>query len=205
MKLHIPSANNIEFICTELMKDNSINKALYILKKFSADTYEHSLKVAMYSIYLGNALSLNRTELFDLVKGALVHDIGKIYFSYELLNFQGKYNSEQRKLIMKHPEFGLDFFKERNLYISKNVSDIIVQHHELCDGTGYPNGLNEESISRFARIITICDIFEAFTAERVYHPKRTYKEGIEHLLYLWFKGKIDDEIARLFINILLGA
>lgn len=186
------------------MKDKAIKEALDVLKNFSQDTYVHSLKVAMYSIYLGNALSLDRTKLFDLVKGALVHDIGKSYFSYEFLNYQGKYDSSQRELIKKHPEYGLEFFKERNLYISKNVSDIIIQHHELCDGTGYPNGLSKDNISEFSRIITICDIFEAFTADRVYHAKRTYKEGIEHLLYLWFKGKIDDEISRLFIKILIG-
>ena len=67
---------------------------------------------------------------------------------------------------------------------------------------GYPFGLHKRDISDCSRIITICDIFEAYVAERVYHPRRSYKEGIDYLVYLCEKGKIDTEYTKLFIDII---
>ena len=99
---------------------------------------------------------------------------------------------------------GIEYMTEQGVSITPEIHDVIIQHHEFCDGTGYPFGLHKKDISELSRIVTICDIFEAYIAKRVYHPQRSYREGIDYLLYLSLKGKIDSDYTRLFIQILLG-
>lgn len=198
----IPDAYSMETIYQELFsEDLAIETAMRDLKKYSKETYHHSLRVAMYAVYFANALSMECASFHNLIKGALVHDIGKIKIPYDILNFPGSFNSEQRNMIQMHPLYGVEYFKEKKLDIPKDIHDIIIQHHECCDKTGYPFGLHKQDINDFARIVTICDIYEAYIAERVYHPRKSCKEGIDYIEQLSWKGKLDAEYSKLFIDI----
>ena len=203
MKLWILKSGSMENIYDEfLTEDKAIQTAVFELKNYSMDTYNHSMRAAILAMYFANALSLSYVPFHNLVKGALVHDIGKMKVPSEILDYQGNFNAEQRSKMEQHPLYGIEYFKEKELNISSDIQDIIIQHHEYCDGSGYPFGLHKRDISDCSRIITICDIFEAYITERVYHPRRSYEEGINYLQYLSSKGKIDAEYTKLFINML---
>lgn len=206
MKIWIPkSIDKIEYIYEELLEEDTlISTAMADLKKYSIETYNHSMRVAMYSIYLANALSIDRDVFNNLIKGALIHDVGKMKIPSEILHYTGKYDEKQKRQIRMHPLLGIEYMTEQGVSITPEIHDVIIQHHEYCDGTGYPFGLHKKDISELSRIVTICDIFEAYIAKRVYHPQRSYREGIDYLLYLSLKGKIDSDYTRLFIQILLG-
>lgn len=92
----MPSPDTDKLICNcfneTISDDKSIITAMLELKNYSEETYYHSLRVAMYAVYMANTLSIDRLLLTDLVKGALVHDIGKLKVSYALLNYKGLYN-----------------------------------------------------------------------------------------------------------------
>ena len=206
MKIWIPKSDRkIEYIYEQLFEDDPlIAEIMSDLKEYSLETYNHSMRVAMYSIYFANVLSIDRITFNNLLKGALVHDIGKMQIPKELLHYAGKYDEAQKRKIMLHPLNGIEYLKNRNFDINSDICDVIIQHHEYCDGTGYPYGLYKRDINDLTRIVTICDIYEAYISQRVYHPPRTYKEGIDYLIYLALKGKIDSEYTKLFIRILLG-
>lgn len=198
----IPVTDRIPDDCfdTVLSEDKSLSKAMNDLKKYSAETYYHSFRVAMYAAYLANILSIDRLMVVELVKGALVHDIGKLKVSYDLLNYNGKFNSEQRNKIRQHPLYGIDYFNENEIKISSSIHDIVLQHHEYCDGTGYPYGLCMKDLNDFSQIVTICDVFEAYTSKRIYHPNRSLDEGVDYLLYLSCNDKINKNFTKAFID-----
>ena len=179
----MPSPDTDKLICNcfneTISDDKSIITAMLELKNYSEETYYHSLRVAMYAVYMANTLSIDRLLLTDLVKGALVHDIGKLKVSYALLNYKGLYNLKQKKEIKLHPLYGIEYLKEHNFDITPNIRDIVLQHHEYCDGTGYPYGLAMKDLNEFSQIVTICDVFEAYTSRRIYHPHRSLKEGFD--------------------------
>lgn len=200
----MPSPDTDKLICNffneTISDDKSIITAMLGLKNYSEETYYHSLRVAMYAVYMANTLSVDRLLLTDLVKGALVHDIGKLKVSYALLNYKGLYNLEQKKEIKLHPLYGIEYLKEHNFDITPNIRDIVLQHHEYCDGTGYPYGLGMKDLNEFSQIVTICDVFEAYTSRRIYHPNRSLKEGFDYLLYLSCNKKVNDKFTKAFID-----
>lgn len=200
----MPSPDTDKLICNcfneTISDDKSIITAMLGLKNYSEETYYHSLRVAMYAVYMANTLSVDRLLLTDLVKGALVHDIGKLKVSYDLLNYKGIYNLKQKNEIKLHPLYGIEYLKDHNFDITPNIRDIVLQHHEYCDGTGYPYGLGMKDLNEFSQIVTICDVFEAYTSRRIYHPHRSLKEGFDYLLYLSCNKKVNDKFAKAFID-----
>lgn len=144
-------------------------------------TLSHSLNVAMYGVTVGLALDLSTKELGDLLIGGILHDIGKLKISNNILNKTTSLNDKEFKAIQLHPIYGLRAV-ESLPYINNNIKDIILQHHEKLDGTGYPYGLKGNEINFLARIITICDMFDAIISKRAYHSSRTNFLGAKILL-----------------------
>lgn len=97
---------------------------------------------------------------------------------------------------------------DAKLWIPNHIDKLETIYDELIDKDLFETMRDlklhsKEEINYMARIVSVCDIFEAYVAERVYHPHRTYKEGIQYLLYLSHKGKIDREFTKFFIRMLL--
>jgi putative nucleotidyltransferase with HDIG domain len=97
---------------------------------------------------------------------ALLHDIGKIYIPAEILNKPGTLKSIEFELIKQHAEEGYNTLK--NIVFPWPIAEIIYQHHERCDGSGYPRGLTRNEIKLAARILGVADVIEAITSMRPY-------------------------------------
>ncbi|MEH7301709.1 HD domain-containing phosphohydrolase [Neobacillus drentensis] len=128
-------------------------------------TYSHSVRVLEYSLRIAKELQLPKDTVENLYFASLFHDIGKIHVLEEILNKPSKLTPEEFDILKKHPADGCEMLK--STYYS-HVGEIILQHHERLDGSGYPNGLKGDQILLEAQIIGITDTYDAMTSDRIY-------------------------------------
>ncbi|MGN0496552.1 MAG: HD-GYP domain-containing protein [Lachnospiraceae bacterium] len=136
------------------------------IRYFDDSTYAHSLNVAMLANILGRWLNLDDKDLKTLTVAGMLHDIGKVLIPPEIIKKPGPLTEEEYKIIKQHPYKGYQLLKSKN--VDENICQAALLHHEKCDGSGYPLGLKSEKINNIAKLITIIDIYEAMTANRVY-------------------------------------
>lgn len=142
-------------------------------------TRQHSKKVTEYAMALAKTLNMKPMEMDKLETCALLHDIGKIGISDEILNKPGKLTAEEWKAIKVHPQLGAAIVG-RFPHLAPCIAGIL-HHHERYDGTGYPRGLKGDAIPLEARILAIADAFAAMTSDRPYSATLTYEEALEEL------------------------
>jgi PAS domain S-box-containing protein/putative nucleotidyltransferase with HDIG domain len=142
-------------------------------------TAGHQLRVAQLSAAIARQLGLSQERIRGIELGATIHDIGKIYIPSEILNKPGKLSEAEFELIKSHPEVGYDIIK--GVSFPWPVAQMIHQHHERLDGTGYPGGLKGDRITLEAQIIAVADVVEAITAKRPYRPALGVDIALEEL------------------------
>jgi len=162
-------------------------------------THTHSLNTCIYALCLGKKLRLTHNELQDLGIAALLHDLGKTQVNQTLLNKNGKLTSAQFKEVQKHSVYGYRIVK--NLQVKKEgILKGIRHHHEKIDGSGYPDGLKKDEIHPFARIIGVCDIFDAVTTKRSYKDMSGTFEALM-MMKKDMKYQLDPKIVNTFIGV----
>lgn len=137
-------------------------------------TFDHSDSVSTYATKLARKMNLSDREIEKIRLGALLHDIGKIGIPDNILNKQGKLTKEEYEIVKQHPVIGTKIIqpiKSLETYFS-----IIMYHHEWFNGNGYPSGLKGSEIPLEARIVSICDVYDAMTSDRPY--RRAIPAGI---------------------------
>ncbi|MBQ7478399.1 MAG: HD-GYP domain-containing protein [Selenomonadaceae bacterium] len=164
-------------------------------------TFAHSVNVAILSAMLGLLCHYTKQDLALLTLGALLHDLGKIKVSSNILNKTSRLNNEEFSIIQNHPMEGARRIHEMgNLLPSPAIlAAIAAQHHEHIDGKGYPQHLTGDQIHRFAKIVAIADVYDALTSERPY--KKAYTPSITHNIMVNVnKGQFDTNLLKLFFN-----
>lgn len=139
---------------------------LMCIRSLDDITFVHGMNVALISMLFGQWLGYSKEDCEVLMLAGLLHDIGKLKIPPEILKKKGSLTSEEFDIIKSHPLEGYNLLKDQNLDDRVVVSAL--QHHERCDGTGYPNGLKGAHIHDFAKIISIADVYDAMTASRCY-------------------------------------
>lgn len=179
---------------------SSKNSLLYLTDIRTVDnyTFDHSIYVCLYSLIIGIALKYDKQQLEILGVGALLHDIGKIAAPKEVLNKPAKLNEEEYEIIKRHVIVGLQMV-EGISDIDETVGLIIRDHHERFDGKGYPEGKRGRDIHEFARIVAICDVYDALTSDRVYKRRIPVHQAIEYLISMG-NHQFDYELVKIFIN-----
>ncbi|NLK34471.1 MAG: HD-GYP domain-containing protein [Gracilibacteraceae bacterium] len=160
-------------------------------------TNGHSRRVGEYACNLAERLGLSPKRIENLKIAAILHDIGKIGVDESILNKPGRLTEEEFDKIKQHPEIGVRIIKDIDFL--KDVSGIILSHHERYDGTGYPEGKKNGDIVLEAQILSIADVFDALTSERPYRNAMTVEEALEIIE----KGKgvqFDGRLADAFIK-----
>jgi len=162
-------------------------------------TAGHSRRVMEYSQSIGQRMKLDRQDIEDLKKSALLHDIGKIGIPDIILKKQTKLTDEEYAIIKSHTETGSSILKYIKSF--KHLVPAVYHHHEQFDGEGYPQGVKGEAIPLHARIIAIADTFDAMTSSRSYRKALSFRTALSELERN--KGtQFDPEIADVFIDIL---
>jgi len=152
-----------------------------VIDEIDPYTRQHSLRVAEYAVKLARGLNLRESEVQTIEYAALVHDLGKIDIRYrDILSKPGKLSTDERKTLTRHPGVGADIVtKVKSL---KRASEMVRSHHERPDGKGYPYGLKDLDVPMGARILNVCDAFDAMTSDRPYRPAMTVEEAMAELV-----------------------
>lgn len=161
-------------------------------------TRGHSERVAMLAAMLANAVGL-RSELCDRIHIAgLVHDVGKIGVSEQVLTKPGRLTDEEFDEIKTHPEVGYRIL--RDIPDLRDVLPGVLHHHERWDGGGYPHGLSGDKIPQMARIIALADTFDAMSSNRSYRPAMN-RETVLAEIERCGGSQFDDQLARVFVGL----
>lgn len=194
--------SNISNISEELLNDILSQKDIMVnlvdIKSADNYTYEHCLSVSIFSIILGIELGLKNEHLKYLAIGSLLHDIGKTLTPSKILNKNGKLTTQEFKIMKKHTLDGYEYLKASNK-IPSPARIIALQHHEKIDGSGYPKGLKKEQIYFLAKIVSICDVYDALTSDRPYRSAMTPNDALE-FLYANCSNHFDINLVRKFSN-----
>jgi len=182
-----------------ILQDDFTVSSFVSIMEYDYYTHTHSLNVSVYALCLGKEMKLNRNQLEELGTSALLHDLGKSKIDKSIINKNGKLTETEFKEVQKHPFYGWLLVKKMGIS-NKNILEGIRYHHEKMDGSGYPEALKGDQIHLYAKIISICDIFDALTT------KRTYKEPVSTFDTLIMMKKemskqLDGAIINQFINI----
>ncbi len=134
-------------------------------------TYAHCFNSALIAGVFGTWLSLPDEDISSLVLSGFLYDIGKLSLSPDLINKPGKLTDSEYEQMKTHTFKGFHMIKDQK--VNENILQATLQHHERCDGTGYPNKLKDDDINMFAKIISIIDAYEAMTSARTYRNTLT--------------------------------
>ncbi len=136
------------------------------LRSLREYTFFHSVNVCVYTLTVAAPLALGRDQLRDLGVGALLHDIGKIYY-LDLVNRRGTLTPDEQAVIQQHTQDGYDLLR-RQAGINLLSAHVAYQHHERLDGSGYPRGRRGEQVHPWAQAAAVADVYDTITADRTY-------------------------------------
>lgn len=136
------------------------------IAKRDSDTADHNYRVTLYAVRLAEAAGLSEALIRELIKGAFLHDVGKIAISDAILLKPGRLTEAEFETMKTHVRHGRDIVS-RSQWL-KDAAAVVDGHHEKYDGSGYPDGLSGEAIPILARVFAIADVFDALASRRPY-------------------------------------
>lgn len=176
-----------------------VDALLKVLWHKNNDEYRHSQRVALIAKRMAMELGLSKDELSILDMASMLHDIGKVLIDNQVLTKKEQLVELEEQLLFSHPQIGHDLLD--SIFSSSKLSEIILQHHERYDGTGYPKGLKGEEIMIEARIIHLAETFDALTRS-TYQTSLDYPEAIK-IIQSESGKQFDPNLVDLFINQIL--
>ncbi len=161
-------------------------------------THTHSINVCIYALSLGAYIKLNDVTLQELGMSALLHDLGKSKVDPKITNKDGKLTDAEFETMKHHPLYGYTIALKIGVR-DRRILDGIRHHHEKLDGSGYPDGLAGSNITLFARIIAVCDVFDALSTKRSYKESMSSFETLK-LMKKTMQHHLDMELVNAFIR-----
>lgn len=155
----------IENLMLYLANNPDAINSLETVMSHNYHTFVHSLQVASLTLLMhSESYSLSRDEMLDVGTGAILHDFGKIFVPQEILNKSGKLNEAEIVILKRHPEEGYLYLQSKAV-LSPVALTIVRLHHERCNGSGYPLGLESRDIPRSAQITGVADVYCSLTSD----------------------------------------
>ena len=165
------------------------------------DTGNHVQRVSHSCRALGKAAGMDEQAMEMIYMASPLHDIGKIGVPDHILLKKGRLNDEEQVIMRKHVDYGVELLSNHPARVLQVACSIAQNHHEKWDGTGYPNALAGESIPIDARIVAICDVFDALTSVRPYKVAWTAESAVA-FLNEQAGSHFDPRLVKLFVAIL---
>jgi putative nucleotidyltransferase with HDIG domain len=139
-------------------------------------TEEHTRRVALRAVQVGEELGLSPGRVRALATGGLVHDIGKLSVPDEILKKPGPLTDDEFEVVKRHADWGDRML--RDLGFKEEVRQLVRSHHERLDGSGYPHGVAGPAMPLDVRILAVCDVYDALISQRVYREAWTHERAI---------------------------
>ena len=187
----------VDKIIDQLLTKKEIVFALSQLRSIDDYTYRHSVNVCVLSLVLGIDLRLDQDSLKNLGIGAMLHDIGKVLISEDILKKPTKLTKEEFEEIKKHTEYGYEILMQTE--ISPEAAMIALCHHEKYDGSGYNKGMKQEKIPLFSRIVALADVYDAMSNDRIYQKKSPANKVFREIAHLGDKH-FDKTLMEQFLS-----
>jgi putative two-component system response regulator len=179
--------------------EGTVNTLVLAVEMRDPYTAGHQRGVAQLACAIAKEMGLSENQIEGIRMAALIHDIGKISIPAEVLNKPGPLSELEYGLIKAHPQIGHDILKAVDF--PWPVADIVLEHHERMDGSGYPQGLSGEEIILEARILGVADVVEAMVSHRPYRPAHEIDEALEEISQnrgVIYDPEVVDACLRLF-------
>jgi putative nucleotidyltransferase with HDIG domain len=154
-------------------------------------TAGHQKRVTKLACAIAEEMGLAKGRHERLRLAAMVHDVGKVNIPTEILIKPDRLSEPEFNIIEAHPQIGHDILQ--GIDFSRPIAKIVLQHHELLDGSGYPQGLTANNIMLEARILAVADVVEAMTSRRPYRPAHAMEGALEEILHQ--KGVLYDPVV----------
>jgi HD-GYP domain-containing protein (c-di-GMP phosphodiesterase class II) len=161
------------------MMESTIQIMAAMLEKRDAYTSCHQKRVARLASAIANEMDFSDDQIRGLNLASSIHDVGKMVIPFEILSKPGKLNSIEFNIVKEHPVVAHDILVNMEFYWP--VSQMVVQHHERLDGSGYPAGLKGDAILPEARVLAIADVMEAMSFDRPYRPALGIDRALEEI------------------------
>ncbi|MEA1960167.1 MAG: HD-GYP domain-containing protein [Bacillota bacterium] len=161
----------------EILSNQQVLMGLTDIRSYDDYTFGHSVNVCILSLMTALSLQYHDLKLKELGIGALLHDIGKIAISTDILNKADDLSQEEYEEIKKHAAYGYDILRKYE-DIPLLSAHIALQHHERFDGKGYPRNLEGDNIHEYAKIVAVADVYDALLADRPYRSCYTVNQAI---------------------------
>lgn len=189
--------NRLETLSIQLLDANlEVLRVLgNAIAKRDSDTDAHNYRVTVYAVRLAEARGVERHVIRALIKGAFLHDVGKIGIRDSILLKPGRLDRDEFEEMKKHVPHGVDIVR-RSRWL-ENATDVVAHHHEKYDGSGYYRGLVGPDIPIAARIFAIVDVFDALTSERPYKCPMELEQALQ-ILRDGAGTHFDPDLLRLF-------
>lgn len=189
----------INQIIEEILESKDVTLTLATLREIDQYIFHHSVNVCVLSIFAGIHMGFNKVRLVNLGIGAMMHDVGKMLVPTEILNKPERLTPEEFQLIKEHTVRGFHSLREiRDISLESKFA--VLQHHECFNGSGYPQGLAGDDIHMFARIVSIADVFDAITSDRVYCQKEDPYTASRYMIEE-MGSKFDPAMVKIFLKV----
>ncbi|GJD84738.1 HD-GYP domain-containing protein [Methylobacterium haplocladii] len=177
------------------VQEGGLNRWITLIQAHDDTTLRHCLLVAGYAAHFAIHLGLSSSERATMIRAGLIHDVGKALIPLSVLNKPGKLNSSEMATMRDHAALG------HEILVAAGSADPIMlavarHHHEMLDGSGYPDGLRGDQIGDTVRLLTICDIYAALTERRPYRPPMPQTEALQILRGM--TGKLEPALVEAF-------
>lgn len=162
-------------------------------------TFRHSVNVALILGIFARSQQLPEETVQALALGGILHDVGKMVVPVDILHKPGALGAVEMQVMREHVSSGVRLVREPENFLDAVAFDVIAEHHERCDGTGYPHGLKADAISLGGRMGGIIDVYDALTSDRVYRRAVSPAESIRKL-FEWAEHHFDRNLTHAFIK-----
>jgi putative nucleotidyltransferase with HDIG domain len=184
------------------MKHSTLREWLTAVGCHHMDSYRHCLFVTGFAVAFAQHLGMRENDQRRLTRAALLHDVGKAFVPVAILDKPGTLTEEEMNEVRKHPRLGYDALTAQGGF-PPEMLDVVLHHHELLDGTGYPDGLHGDRISDIVRVTTIVDIYSALVEKRPHRLPFTHAKAFATMEKM--EGKLDPHLLQAFRPVTLGA
>jgi len=199
--LTFQEVQEVETKILKAIKHSSIREWLTTVGCHHTGSYRHCLFVTGFAVAFAQHLGMREADQRRLTRAALLHDVGKAFIPLAILDKPGQLSDEEKAIIRQHPQLGYDALTQQGGF-PPEMLDVILHHHELLDGTGYPNRLEASQISDIVRLTTIVDIYAALVEKRAYRLPFTHSRAFS--IMEGMGAKLDQQLLQAFRPVAFG-